>query len=170
MGCARAASVSSSASVNTGCGLTSTKKRKRIGRGQSGQQAAGLSGPGRYRFGGLRDFILGVRFVDGDGRLLRLGGRVVKNAAGFDLPVGELEAIAEGRQPSAADRRRTVRDTDPDLSRDVQQQIAQARPVMESSLKALTAALPAMLKSLEQAGQALDRAAANLPSPTYPKR
>ncbi len=51
-----------------------------------GTVAAGLSGPGRWRFGGLRDFILGVRFVDGGGRLLRLGGKVVKNAAGFDLP------------------------------------------------------------------------------------
>ena len=58
-----------------------------------GTVAAGLSGPGRVRFGGLRDFILGVRFVDGAGRLLRMGGKVVKNAAGFDLPkffVGSL--------------------------------------------------------------------------------
>ena len=58
-----------------------------------GTVAAGVSGPGRFRFGGLRDFILGVRFVDGEGRLLRLGGKVVKNAAGFDLPkffVGSL--------------------------------------------------------------------------------
>ena len=58
-----------------------------------GAVAAGLSGPGRFRFGGLRDFILGVRFVDGLGRLLRMGGKVVKNAAGFDLPkffVGSL--------------------------------------------------------------------------------
>ena len=51
-----------------------------------GTVAAGLSGPGRWRFGGLRDFILGVRFVDGEGRVLRMGGKVVKNAAGFDLP------------------------------------------------------------------------------------
>jgi len=58
-----------------------------------GTIASGLSGPGRFRFGGLRDFILGVRFVDGAGRLLRMGGKVVKNAAGFDLPkffVGSL--------------------------------------------------------------------------------
>ena len=58
-----------------------------------GTLGAGLSGPGRFRFGGLRDFILGVRFVDGTGRLLRLGGKVVKNAAGFDVPkffVGSL--------------------------------------------------------------------------------
>src|SRR5687768_15929506 len=33
-----------------------------------GTVAAGLSGPGRFRFGGLRDFILGVQFVDGTGR------------------------------------------------------------------------------------------------------
>src|SRR5437660_833222 len=51
-----------------------------------GTVASGLSGPGRFRFGGVRDFILGVRFVDGAGRLLRMGGKVVKNAAGFDLP------------------------------------------------------------------------------------
>lgn len=58
-----------------------------------GTVASGVSGPGRFRFGGLRDFILGVRFVDGGGRLMRLGGKVVKNAAGFDLPkffVGSL--------------------------------------------------------------------------------
>ncbi len=58
-----------------------------------GVVASGLSGPGRFRFGGVRDFIIGVRFVDGMGRLLRLGGKVVKNAAGFDVPkflVGSL--------------------------------------------------------------------------------
>jgi glycolate oxidase FAD binding subunit len=51
-----------------------------------GTIAAGISGSGRYRYGGLRDFILGVNFVDGQGRLVRGGGKVVKNAAGFDLP------------------------------------------------------------------------------------
>lgn len=58
-----------------------------------GTVASGLSGPGRFRYGGVRDFILGVRMVDGMGRLLRLGGKVVKNAAGFDVPkflVGSL--------------------------------------------------------------------------------
>ena len=66
-----------------------------------GTVAAGLSGPGRFRYGGLRDFILGVRFVDGLGRLLRLGGKVVKNAAGFDVPkfmvgsLGRLGVLAE---------------------------------------------------------------------------
>jgi glycolate oxidase FAD binding subunit len=58
-----------------------------------GTVAAGLSGSGSHRHGGVRDFILGVRFLDGTGRLVGGGGKVVKNAAGFDLPklmVGSL--------------------------------------------------------------------------------
>lgn len=58
-----------------------------------GTVAANSCGSGRQRYGGVRDFILGVRFVDGYGRLIRAGGKVVKNAAGFDLPkfmVGSL--------------------------------------------------------------------------------
>ena len=69
-----------------------------VGRGATlgGTVAAGLSGPGRYRYGGVRDFILGVQFVDGRGELVRAGGKVVKNAAGFDLPklmVGSLGGL-----------------------------------------------------------------------------
>jgi glycolate oxidase FAD binding subunit len=73
----------------------------RAGATLGGAIAAGLNGPGRFRFGGARDFILGVRFIDGAGRVLRLGGRVVKNAAGFDLPkfmvgsLGRFGVIAE---------------------------------------------------------------------------
>ena len=52
----------------------------------AGAVAAGASGPGGFRHGGVRDFVIGVQFVDGTGRLVSGGGRVVKNAAGFDLP------------------------------------------------------------------------------------
>lgn len=58
-----------------------------------GTVAAGVSGPGRFRYGGVRDFVLGVQLVTGDGRVVRGGGKVVKNAAGFDIPklmVGSL--------------------------------------------------------------------------------
>ncbi len=58
----------------------------RAGATLGGTIAANTSGSGRFRYGGIRDFILGVRFVDGTGRLVSGGGRVVKNAAGFDLP------------------------------------------------------------------------------------
>lgn len=60
-----------------------------------GTIASGLSGSGRYRYGGLRDFILAVQFLDGDARMVKAGGKVVKNAAGFDIPkmmVGSLGA------------------------------------------------------------------------------
>jgi len=51
-----------------------------------GTVAANLSGSGRYRYGGLRDFIIGIHFVDGNGQHVLGGGKVVKNSAGFDLP------------------------------------------------------------------------------------
>lgn len=50
-----------------------------------GTVASGLSGSCRYRFGGIRDFLIGARIVDGEGRLVQSGGKVVKNAAGFLL-------------------------------------------------------------------------------------
>ncbi len=51
-----------------------------------GAVASGLNGPGRYRYGGMRDFLLAIQMIDGLGRLVKGGGKVVKNAAGFDLP------------------------------------------------------------------------------------
>jgi glycolate oxidase FAD binding subunit len=50
-----------------------------------GTVASGVNGPGRFRYGGIRDFIIGVSYVDGHGNLVNSGGKVVKNAAGFDL-------------------------------------------------------------------------------------
>ncbi len=66
-----------------------------------GTIAAGTNGPGRYRYGGVRDFLLGVRFVDGAGEIVHAGGKVVKNSAGFDIPklmvgsLGQLGALFE---------------------------------------------------------------------------
>lgn len=50
-----------------------------------GTIASNLSGSRRFRYGGVRDFLLGATVVDGLGRVFRVGGKVVKNAAGFDL-------------------------------------------------------------------------------------
>jgi len=66
-----------------------------------GTTASGLSGPGRFRYGGIRDFILGVKMVTGEGRAVFGGGKVVKNAAGFDIPklvtgsLGRLGVLVE---------------------------------------------------------------------------
>ena len=50
-----------------------------------GVVSTGLSGPLQLQYGRPRDQVLGVTLVDGQGRVLSLGGRVVKNVAGFDL-------------------------------------------------------------------------------------
>jgi glycolate oxidase FAD binding subunit len=50
-----------------------------------GVVAAGLCGPRRASAGAVRDFVLGVTLLDGEGRLLRFGGRVMKNVAGYDV-------------------------------------------------------------------------------------
>lgn len=47
--------------------------------------AAGLSGPARAYTGSVRDYVLGVRLLDGQGQHLRFGGTVMKNVAGYDV-------------------------------------------------------------------------------------
>jgi glycolate oxidase FAD binding subunit len=61
-----------------------------------GSIAAGLSGPRRPYAGAARDFVLGVRMIDGTGQPLRFGGQVIKNVAGYDvsrLMVGALGTL-----------------------------------------------------------------------------
>jgi glycolate oxidase FAD binding subunit len=50
-----------------------------------GTVACGLAGPARAWSGPLRDYVLGVRVLTGDGRVLRFGGEVMKNVAGYDV-------------------------------------------------------------------------------------
>jgi glycolate oxidase FAD binding subunit len=50
-----------------------------------GAVASGLSGPRRPYAGSARDFVLGVRLLNGRGEILRFGGEVMKNVAGYDL-------------------------------------------------------------------------------------
>ncbi|MBI1906820.1 MAG: glycolate oxidase subunit GlcE [Rhodocyclales bacterium] len=51
----------------------------------AGCVASGLSGPRRVAAGALRDFVLGVTIMDGRGDVLRFGGQVMKNVAGYDV-------------------------------------------------------------------------------------
>lgn len=62
-----------------------------------GVVATGLGGGLQAGYGAVRDQVLGMSVVTGDGRILRLGGRVMKNVAGFDmvrLAVGSRGALA----------------------------------------------------------------------------
>ena len=63
--------------------------------------ATGLSGPRRMQAGAVRDFVLGVKLVDGRGQVLEFGGQVMKNVAGYDVSrlvvgsMGTLGVVAE---------------------------------------------------------------------------
>jgi glycolate oxidase FAD binding subunit len=63
--------------------------------------AAALSGPRRQQAGAVRDFVLGVKLIDGTGQVLDFGGQVMKNVAGYDVSrliagsLGTLGVIAE---------------------------------------------------------------------------
>jgi glycolate oxidase FAD binding subunit len=61
-----------------------------------GMVASGLTGPRRAYAGSIRDFVLGAKILDGRGKILQFGGRVIKNVAGFDvsrLMVGSLGTL-----------------------------------------------------------------------------
>lgn len=50
-----------------------------------GTVAAAVSGPSRPYLGGVRDHVLGCRLINGQGHLLKFGGEVMKNVAGYDV-------------------------------------------------------------------------------------
>jgi glycolate oxidase FAD binding subunit len=50
-----------------------------------GAIAVNASGPRRYGYGTLRDYLIGINFMNDQGQEVKAGGRVVKNVAGYDL-------------------------------------------------------------------------------------
>ena len=140
-----------------------------LGASVGGTVAAGLSGPARMRHGGLRDFIVGIRLVDGLGQAIVGGGKVVKNAAGYDFPkllvgsCGNLGAITEVTfkvfpQPVAA---RTLGIACPSLPDAVQLQAALAKLPIEWSAIDLIAPVQLVVR-FEGSVEYLDAATARI--------
>ena len=105
----------------------------------------------------------------------QLGGMMqAMSKAILNLPVGEIQAAAEGRPVTRADRGRTLGDLsrrdDPNFERNLDRDLAMSRATVQASMKAFSTALPAVMKGLNDAGRAIEQATANLPSPNYPKR
>jgi hypothetical protein len=88
----------------------------------------------------------------------------------LDMKVGGVQAAVEGREPTPSERNLRVRDLGKVDEKQLQQQIAEAKPQIQAHIKAFQKALPEMMKSLDQAQKSLDRLTANMPDPNYPKR
>ena len=105
----------------------------------------------------------------------RLAGTLqILSQALLNMKVGGLEAALEGREATPEERNMTVHDLarrkDPDFDRHLQQKVASVGPELERNMIAMQRALPEMMRSLRDAQKTLERAAANMPDPTYPKR
>ena len=103
-------------------------------------------------------------------KLTKMLGPLTK--ALMDMPIGEMEAVMEGREPTPADKAKRVRDEigGPEAERELQANVAAMGPQMRAMQKALIASLPAIMSAFEGVEKELERATANLPDPTYPKR
>ena len=102
----------------------------------------------------------------------RVAGALTR--AFLNLPVGEVQAAIEGRPATSADRNRTVRDiagrNDPYIDQRIERQAANSGAAIQAGARAMANALPGILDSLDRAADQIDRATANLPDPSYPRR
>ena len=105
-------------------------------------------------------------------KLGRMMGAMAK--AVMDMPVGEMEAAIENRPATPADRNRRVRDVtgadDRAMIDRVASNSAATGRAMQAAGKAMIAALPAIMGAMRGAEAEIERATANLPDPTYPRR
>jgi hypothetical protein len=105
----------------------------------------------------------------------RLAGAMQALSHAFlNVRIGEVQAALEGREAGPQERNVTVGDLarrdDPDFDRHLQQNMANIGPTMQRSMQALNRALPEIARNLKDAQKSLERAVANMPDPTYPRR
>lgn len=88
--------------------------------------------------------------------------------------IGEARAALEGRTATPRERNETIGDLarrdDPNFERHMHQQIATIEPQVQHGVQAVNRAMPAIMQSVDDAQRAIDRALANMPDPTYPRR
>ena len=107
-----------------------------------GAIAAGLSGPRRPWGGSPRDLLLGIKLLDGQGRIMNFGGQVMKNVAGYDISrlmagamgtLGILLEVSIKVLPKSVEEHTLVFDRDAaDATGLVGQMIADSQPVTGS--------------------------------------
>jgi hypothetical protein len=88
----------------------------------------------------------------------------------LNLPVGELEAAVEGRPATPRDRNKTVRDATGMSERELDQGIAASAGTLKAGTQAMARSWPVISQALSKAGEEMEKAIANAPSPVYPKR
>ena len=92
----------------------------------------------------------------------------------LNIRVGEVQAAVEGRPATPQERNMTVGDMarrdDPDFDRHLNERMATAGITLQRSMVALNRALPEIARNLHDAQKSLERAVANMPDPTYPRR
>ena len=92
----------------------------------------------------------------------------------LNIRVGDVRAAVEGREATPQERAMTVRDMarrdDPDFDRHLHGKLATVGPAIQQSAGAVNRALPQVMRSLDDAQRSIERAVANLPDPTYPRR
>ncbi len=91
----------------------------------------------------------------------------------LDLKVGGVKAALEGRRADPSEQGLTVRDIERSQGRDpeaIRRHVREAGPALAKGMNALADALPAMSRAMGDIEKAIERAAANMPDPTYPRR
>ena len=92
----------------------------------------------------------------------------------MNVRIGEAKAALEGRDATPRERNMTVGDyarrNDPKFDRNLHRQIASVEPQVQRGVQSVNRALPSLMQALDDAERAIDRAVANMPDPTYPRR
>jgi hypothetical protein len=107
-----------------------------------------------------------------DGRMLDQVGDMIGalSKAFLNLPVGEIEAAVENRPATRSDRGKTVRSVTGMSERELAEDIEQGKGAVKAGGQAMVRALPVIVGALNEAGEEIERATANIPQPGYPKR